>query len=90
MSDQQKHDDGGQAFPVPLTLRVDGNPMTAGELMDGGNGMTLCDYFAAKALTGIMACNYAIDHLNGQADVATLAYNIADAMIAERKRRMTQ
>ena len=48
-------------------------------------GMLLRDYFAAKALTGI------ISHPNGQAgqweDAAVDAYKAADAMIKARKNK---
>ena len=47
------------------------------------NGMTLRDYFAAKALTAVTAG----DHVDGQGDPArhaALAYKYADAMIVER------
>ena len=60
-------DDGGHAFP-----------MTMNHL----KGMTLRDYFAAQALTGIMAHNYASA---GQwATAAKNAYRAADAFIAQR------
>ena len=63
---------GGAAFPLK-------EPMTHDEL-----GMTLRDYFAAKALpTMISMCQYA----DGEWDhgtVAQNAYALADAMLAER------
>ncbi len=44
--------DGGPAFPVPLALRqADGQPMTAAEFFEGGNGMTLRDWFARETPT---------------------------------------
>ena len=90
MSNQQKHDDGGQAFPGMREVLVhevddDGNGTCDSE-MQNGPGMTLQDYFAAKAMAAMIANpNY-----NGDIPVSKttrLAYGVADAMIAERNRR---
>ena len=72
--------DGGPAFPVPLS---------AGESYSQhgpADGMTLRDYFAAKAMQGLVASN---DEGAGDrvADVPEYAYQIADAMIAARGNR---
>ena len=45
-------------------------------MINAQNGMTLRDYFAAKALTGIAADSFE--------EVAKLAYQVADAMLTER------
>jgi len=42
-------------------------------------GMELRDYFAAKALQGILACNYSIEE-----EPEILAYQYADAMMKAR------
>jgi hypothetical protein len=42
-------------------------------------GMQLRDYFAAKALQGIIACNYSVDE-----EPAILAYQYADEMMKAR------
>lgn len=76
-------DDGGQAFP--LVDHVDSqNNFKSAEI-----GMSLRDYFAAKAMQGMLA--YPGDeqrgshHNNNDADgVAQMAYAYADAMLAER------
>lgn len=54
-------------------------------------GMDLIDYFATKALQGLMS---RVDHVNGDCvtnaspdDVAGYAYGIADAMMKVRKMR---
>ena len=67
--------DGGPAFPVTT---------------DHGSvyalpGMTLRDYFAAKALQGMLA-----DKSSGypHREYACDAYSLADAMLAERKQPM--
>ena len=64
-----------KAFPVPSYVNV------AGETHDvSKQGMDLRDYFAGMALIGLA---------NMEQDdnvVATLAYNLADAMMKERNR----
>ena len=68
-----KHDDGGPAFPMVLRN---------GEAWV--NGMTLLDWFAGRALAGILA---------GPNEGATFnvlvhqAYDMAAAMVAEKRRR---
>lgn len=42
-------------------------------------GMSLRDYFAAAAVTGLIANGH-------QSKAATMAFNIADAMLAEREK----
>ena len=59
--------DGGPAFPSSI---VDDSLHVP--------GMTLRDYFAAKAMQGLM--QYAYTH----ADRASVAYKAADAMLKER------
>ena len=77
MSDSR---DGGSAFPV--MLRVDDIAMAQEE------GMTLRDYFAAKAMQGNMANhNYVVTEWQNAAEDA---YSMADAMIAERNRKAEQ
>lgn len=46
-------------------------------------GMTLRDYFAAKALQGVMACNGVYDD---EAKLAKWCYEQADAMLEARGR----
>lgn len=75
------HDDGGAAFPSGKSEQrgfENSHPLH--------EGMTLADYFAAKA----MAAMIANPHYNGDipvAKTARLAYYTADVMIAERNRR---
>ena len=71
--------DGGPAFPVADYDQQTFSPNTIAELRRLLSGMTLRDYFAAKAMTAI-AVNIVIGHDR----LATLAYRIADAMLAER------
>ena len=64
---------GGPAFP---TKAYD----LEREQLVREEGMTLRDYFAAKAMQGLL--QYAYTH----ADRASVAYKVADAMIAEREK----
>ena len=70
--------DGGPAFPFSREWENERKGYTERETYDG---MSLRDYFAAAALTGILA------HVNGfepgSGTVSRLAYAYADAMIAE-------
>ena len=73
-------DTGGQAFPCYERGSAGAGPL---ELTDPG--MTLRDYFAAKAMQGLLAqsCGSAMgsDPING----AQYAYAMADAMLKARK-----
>ena len=61
-------DNGGPAFPCELSTRF--------------QGMTLRDYFAAKAMQGMIA---AVGYHRGEVDfMAESAYDCADAMLKER------
>lgn len=73
--------DGGPAFPVQ---ELNGH----GQQETTGFGMTLRDYFAAKALGGMLA---RVDLFNGDAmtnathlEVSEAAYRYADAMLKAR------
>lgn len=61
---------GGAAFPLREPLTSD------------NDGMTLRDYFAAKALQGICASGPGLEMLNSR--IAAESYELADAMLAER------
>ncbi len=75
-------EDGGAAFPGQA-LGSDGRPMS-----EHWNGLSLRDYFAAAALTGMLdftgVASYEMDRT--YADVAArTAYTLADAMLEARK-----
>lgn len=83
------HDDGGQAFPIPLAPGLDGS-LNAGE-----PGMTLRDYFAGQALAGLLSQTGAEFRLHTPEGILivpareaapVLAYAYADAMLAEHKK----
>ena len=62
--------DGGPAFPAQHY-----------DLAEGEHGMTLRDYFAAKAMQGFIAC----PHTQGEPEgIATWCYQMADAMLKAR------
>lgn len=78
--------DGGPAFPIPIAIDDDGWAHSSLEFSDDKQalgGMTLRDYFAAKAMQGFAADPEMSD---GAREVARLAYAWADAMLAERVR----
>ena len=65
---------GGPAFPIVEILDANW------KIQHGTKGMTLRDYFAAKAMPAI----YDRVESGGFERVATLSYQLADAMLAER------
>lgn len=77
-------DNSGPAFPVPLT---------AGHYWSGEvdpNGMSLRDYFAAKAMQALMHqprewVNEGGGELCNPASIAPAAYGFADAMLKARQ-----
>lgn len=81
-SAQAQINDGGPAFPVTVP---EGYPYSGHQPCDG---MTLRDYFAAKAVHGWLS-SYGADSRhpadNGTAgEIARLSYEMADAMLAAR------
>lgn len=70
---------GGSAFPVPR--HPNGGPVE--------NGMTLRDYFAAKAVQGFTSDISQINRRNGESyasEIADMSYLIAEAMIKRRNK----
>ena len=79
--------DGGPAYPVPSTPDPSsGNPHPAVTEGAGYSGMTIRDYFAGQALTGILASYADINNICGATECAIEAYNRADAMLREREK----
>lgn len=64
--------DGGPAFPE------NGSRGKAA----GGEGMSLRDYFAAKAMQGLLAAR---GHYENYREIASDAYLLADAMLKARE-----
>ncbi|MEE5068613.1 hypothetical protein V2J79_05205 [Pseudomonas alliivorans] len=71
-------DDGGNAFPVADYDHMAMQPATVDEHKRQLMGMSLRDYFAAKAMREI---NWKVKPLNESADDC---YAVADAMLAAR------
>ena len=69
----EENDDGGNAFPA---------------MLPGGNyctpGMTLKDWFAGMALSGMMS-QFDIVDSTGESDIARECYMQADAMLKHRE-----
>ena len=77
----EEKETGGAALPQQMYFR-DGSP----KVPDCADvGMTLRDYFAAQALTGLCA-NQSITEDLSPKDVSCKAYFIADAMLKERSK----
>jgi hypothetical protein len=65
---------GGPAFPT-----------TEVAMMRSLQGMTLRDYFAAKAMQGLLVATVTPITVWSQNDVAETAYKMADAMLKARQ-----
>ena len=72
-----KINDGGPAFPTDSEGQNGPNSFHYG-------GMTLRDYFAAKAMAG-EASNNGLDGYDAD-ETARMAYELADAMLAARSK----
>jgi hypothetical protein len=82
------HKDGGPAFPKRAL--VSGMYKEDGEFVpiyDDTPGMTLRDYFAAKALAGLLSANAMYGgRTDNRTALANDAYLYADAMLEARKK----
>ena len=81
--------DGGPAFPIPIAGCTDGGVYNALEQSAGKfGGMTLRDYFAAKAMAAMIGTSaapalFGLEGADGHC--ARAAYAIADAMLKARE-----
>ncbi len=78
--------DGGPAFPTtPVSHGYDVD--TRGFGTGCGPGLSLRDYFAAKAMAGILStvATYDEQHSMSAPQVAQYSYELADAMLAARE-----
>lgn len=77
-----EHDSGGPAFPSP------GFTNQFSQYVPSTDGMTLRDYFAAKACEGICVSRDEAGVLlkHGYEWIAKESYAIADAMLTERNK----
>jgi len=74
--------DGGPAFPVADYDHMVFEPKTVAETKRDLSGMSLRDYFAAKALQGMSANPYYDDYEFDT--ISEMAYAQAEAMLAAR------
>ena len=88
----EKNDDGGSVYPMPMKLH--GDHSYEYEYVSGG--MSLWDYYAGLAMGAIMGDSKLFASASRMSKaagvmmedgVATASGNIADAMIAEKRRR---
>jgi hypothetical protein len=70
--------DGGPAFPVTSYVNVDGETHESSP-----QGMTLRDYFAAKAMQGTVASEEGAKMSFNE--IASWSYGMADAMLKARE-----
>lgn len=88
--------DGGPAFPQNLAFTPCGHGHIASEYFPECEGMSLRDYFAAKAMQGFLSCSIPTKQWEITADemgcltedvVSILSYQQADKMLAARERK---
>lgn len=89
--------DGGPAFPLGLAAASSGDIYHSAQIMQGGEGMSLRDWFAGQALCNPNICTgtaheYELRAWFGERNGVTReeilsrqAHNCADAMLAERE-----
>jgi len=77
--------DGGPAFPFPDIVNANG------DVQSGCNGMSLRDYFAGQALTGLLSntsllemCDHNLPKHSTRMAASIYAYGLADSMIKAR------
>jgi hypothetical protein len=84
MEEMTTKDNGGPAFPT--------TPQNYDDMDPAGAGMTLRDYFAAKALSGLLAGldrdarRFMEREAEPAAAMAKACYTMADAMLKARKK----
>ncbi len=75
-----KRETGGPAFPASPVVGSNGDLLRPADI--GCEGMTLRDYFAAKAMAAIISADHKFEAKDEL--VALWAYKQADAMLAAR------
>ena len=77
---------GGPAYPATISVNHTSGELGPYQFGDGDfktPGMTLRDYFAAKAMQGYISIG--TESLSNRANIAQMSYDMADAMLAARK-----
>jgi hypothetical protein len=85
-----RSDDGGPAFPRPLSLYKPSQlqtPQLGDYFSAAQGGMSLRDWFAGQALAGDMATMTTTDARFHAERIAERCYLVADALLAERAKR---
>ena len=77
-----KINDGGPAFPTPEIRAPDGTGIQEGAL-----GMSFRDWSAVQIAAGMVAYSGTLGLAFGPSEIAKRAYEVTDAMLAERERR---
>lgn len=73
---------GGPAFPLPCDDHRDFNAV----FESGYGGLTMRDYFAAKAMQGLLAAQiHGFNDRPANGPFARMAYEMADAMMKQRE-----
>ncbi len=85
--------DGGPAFPYSALQPDEKTRQLVGTIYADNQGMSLRDWFAGKAMQGILSNPTAMNVVEKELDIldqnpfiADLAYHIADAMLLQRKK----
>jgi hypothetical protein len=73
--------DGGPAFPRPSVSLSNGGQEW------GCDGLTARDWFAGQALAGLVQLVTAVKGPVAAEELASIAYGVADAILAERDKR---
>lgn len=84
-----KPKDGGSAFPRVEAWQANGFGSAANtgyDVTKAVAGMSLRDYFAAKAMAGMTGGGWRPESDEARATLARDAYKVADAMLAQRER----
>lgn len=83
--------DGGPAFPRPASeYTADGTLADGNAAVCEQDGMSLRDYLAGQALVGVMAAYGPGVGGMSPPTVAAMAYSLADAMLDERGKAVSQ
>lgn len=83
MNDTNKIDDGGPAMPTLVGSGTAANEFQIGPCSAQWYGLSLRDYFAAKAMQALLTNPQYNDH--GYDEISAISYGVADYMLAARK-----
>ena len=78
---EKKIDDGGPAFPIPISCDSMG-----GIQESRFEGLSIRDWFAGRALQGFLAADLKCSCNESVSSITSKAYYIADAMLSAREK----